>query len=169
MQVLCQVRKIGLAAVIAAFVYQPAMQANADRFLPSSPTAPSIDTLVATASENVANRSTAGAKQSMAGAPFVGVAHPTSGQAQVVEENGQRYLAFDSAFRSDAGPDLFVLLHTAAVPESYAPQDYVNLGRLQATEGTQRYAIPADVNIDDLRSAVIWCQEFNVTFGYATL
>jgi len=61
------------------------------------------------------------------------------------------------------------LLRTAAVPESYASQDYVNLGRLQATEGTQRYAIAADVNIDDLRSAVIWCQEFNVTFGYAAL
>ncbi len=179
MQVLRQVKKIALTALIVSFAYQPAMRASAGRFLQPSPTAPRIDTLAAAAPANEADQltvdtktisaETVGNKQLEQGAAFVAAAHPTSGRAQVVEENGQRYLEFDRTFRSDSGPDLFVLLHTAAVPESYTPQDYVNLGRLQTTEGTQRYAIPADVNIDDLRSAVIWCREFNVTFGYATL
>ncbi|PZO60765.1 MAG: electron transfer flavoprotein [Phormidesmis priestleyi] len=100
---------------------------------------------------------------------FIGAAHPTSGTAQIVEENGQRYLEFDSAFSSQAGPDLFVLLHAESVPNSYSPDKYVNLGPLQQVAGAQRYAIPADVAVNDFKSAVIWCRQFDVTFGYATL
>ena len=102
-------------------------------------------------------------------APFVSVSHPTSGAARIVEVKGQRYLEFDEAFLSDDGPDLFVLLHREAVPESYGEQDYVNLGRLQQLAGTQRYAIPTDLDLQTISSAVIWCEDFNVTFGYATL
>ncbi len=171
-----QIKKVCLVAAIAAFAYQPAMRASAERFIHPFSTVPMTDTLVAATpaipeneAHQLAGQFTDATKRQSQGASFVSAAHPTAGSAQIVEENGQRYLEFDSAFRSDSGPDLFVLLHTAAVPSAYAPQDYVNLGRLQATAGRQRYAIPADVDIDDLRSAVIWCQEFNVTFGYATL
>ncbi len=92
----------------------------------------------------------------------------SAGVAKIVEEDGQRYLEFDSAFRTDSGPDLFVLLHKQATPTSYSTDNYVNLGRVQELDGAQRYAIPADVDIDALKSAVIWCQQFNVTFGFAT-
>ncbi len=101
-------------------------------------------------------------------APFIGDAHDASGAAKVVEVEGQRYLEFDADFRSDDGPDLFVLLHREAVPTSYSADNYVNLGRIQALDGAQRYAIPADVDIASIQSAVIWCQQFNVTFSYAT-
>jgi hypothetical protein len=86
-----------------------------------------------------------------------------------VTEGSQRYLVLDEAFKSDNGPDLFVVLHRANPPQDYNQSDYVNLGRLQNTSGTQKYAIPADVNPKDFRSVVIWCQKFNVTFGYAPL
>ena len=59
---------------------------------------------------------------------FEGVAHPTSGAARIVEENGKRYLEFDAAFRSDSGPDLLVLLHQETVPQSYSSNQYVSLG-----------------------------------------
>jgi hypothetical protein len=42
-------------------------------------------------------------------------------------------------------------------------------GDLQSTDGSQRYEIPADVDIDAFKSAVIWCRQFNVTFGFAAL
>ncbi|MEL6384399.1 MAG: DM13 domain-containing protein [Cyanobacteria bacterium J06626_18] len=100
---------------------------------------------------------------------FEGVAHPTSGSVQIVEENGKRYLEFDAAFRSDSGPDLLVLLHKEAVPQSYSPDQYVSLGFLQSVEGSQRYEIPEGVSVEDFQSAVIWCREFNVTFGFAAL
>lgn len=84
-------------------------------------------------------------------------------------ESGQRYLVFDNAFKSDSGPDLFVLLHRDYPPKQYQSQDYVNLGRLQKTSGQQRYTIPANVNPEDFQSVAIWCRLFNVTFGYAAL
>ena len=98
---------------------------------------------------------------------FEGVAHPTLGTATIIEENGKRYLEFDGAFRSDNGPDLFVLLHKEAVPQNYSSDQFVSLGDLQSIEGSQRYEIPADVSVEDFASAVIWCRQFNVTFGYA--
>lgn len=90
------------------------------------------------------------------------------GQAKVVEENGKRYLEFNEGFESSSGPDLFVLLHKQSEPQSYSSDQYVSLGRLQTTSGAQRYEIPADVSVDDFASAVIWCRQFNVTFGFAT-
>nr|WP_255346730.1 DM13 domain-containing protein [Synechococcus sp. PCC 7336] len=75
----------------------------------------------------------------------------------------------DENFRTDRGPDLFVLLHARDIPRSYNASDYVvNLGRLERVSGTQRYRVPEDVDIEAFESAVIWCRRFNVTFGYAT-
>lgn len=100
---------------------------------------------------------------------FVGAGHPTQGGAKIVTENGQRYLEFDNTFSSDRGPDLFVLLHRDRNPNNYDSDNFVRLGRLQNTKGKQRYAIPANVNVNDFKSAVIWCRAFNVTFGFAPL
>ncbi|MEL6552855.1 MAG: DM13 domain-containing protein [Cyanobacteria bacterium J06621_11] len=170
MTVLNKLQKLGLAAAIAAFAYQPAIQASSQRLSQPSPTAPTVDTLIAAAPEaSLSDSLTANTKQLAEGSPFVNAAKAVSGNAQIIEENGQRYLELDAAFSSASGPDLFVLLHRDEVPNSYSPEDYVNLGRIQELEGAQRYAIPADVDLSDLRSAVIWCQEFNVTFGYAVL
>ncbi|MEL7224077.1 MAG: DM13 domain-containing protein [Cyanobacteria bacterium J06576_12] len=171
-----QVKRLGLAAAIVAFAYQPAMKANPQNplgtLLRPSPTFPVTGVVAPSIQKGNAapiEKTTATTKQLAQGASFISAAHPTSGNAQIVEENGQRYLEFDASFRSDDGPDLFVLLHRDAVPNDYSPDNYVNLGRLQSTDGVQRYAIPADVDIAQLQSAVIWCQAFDVTFGYATL
>ncbi|NJM99667.1 MAG: DM13 domain-containing protein [Phormidesmis sp. RL_2_1] len=123
----------------------------------------------ATSNTVASNQATLLTKENPQGASFIGAAHPTTGSAQIVEIGAQRYLEFDQDFSSNAGPDLFVLLHTEAVPESYSPENYVILGRLASTSGTQRYVIPADVDIRTFQSAVIWCRQFDVTFGFATL
>lgn len=152
-----QIKLTGLTLAIAAFSYQPSTQAS---FAPTFVSANAAVTLAQTPSA---------AKSAIKQATFVGDnRHETAGAAKIVEENGQRYLEFDAAFRSDSGPDLFVLLHKEAVPSTYSADNYVNLGRIQELDGAQRYAIPADVDIADLKSAVIWCQQFDVTFGYAT-
>jgi Electron transfer DM13 len=98
---------------------------------------------------------------------FVTAEHPTQGTAQIVTENGKRYLILDSAFKTDAGPDLFVLLHRENMPRTYDAQSYLSLGALQQTSGEQRYAIPDGVDLGSFQSAVIWCRQFNATFGYA--
>lgn len=100
---------------------------------------------------------------------FVKVDYPTKGAVNVVTEEGKSYLEFDEAFQTDEGPDVFVLLHRSDKPESYRAEDYVSLGKLKQFSGTQKYAIPAEINLAEFRSVVIWCKKFNVTFGYAPL
>ncbi len=101
---------------------------------------------------------------------FVSVEHPTQGQASIVEENGIRYLELGDNFQTDNGPDLKVILHTAdAVDLKVQEGDYINLGALTAFNGSGRYAIPDDVDLSKYGSVAIWCEQFNATFGYATL
>jgi hypothetical protein len=87
----------------------------------------------------------------------------------IVKENGKSYVAFSDQFKSDSGPDLYVLLHRQAKPDQYKKDDYVSLGKLQQVKGSQRYMIPEDAKISDYQSVVVWCRKFNATFGYAPL
>lgn len=105
---------------------------------------------------------------------FVAAEKPTTGTARIVTENGHRYLELDSAFTaSKLGPDLHVLLDAAAKPpKSYSSTtagSYVNLGKLEKTEGAQRYPIPDAINLATFKSVSIWCRMANATFGYAPL
>ncbi len=132
---------------------------------PSEQASPQAESPTTATSEESPTDSVAQAPE--ASGVFVAAEHPTQGMAKVVTDNGQRYLEFDEAFQTDSGPDLFVLLHREETPQSYAEENFVNLGELQQTTGTQRYAIPADVDPAEFSSVVIWCRQFNVTFGYA--
>ncbi|MBE9040746.1 DM13 domain-containing protein [Oscillatoriales cyanobacterium LEGE 11467] len=100
---------------------------------------------------------------------FIEAAHKTTGMAHLIVENGISYIELDEEFKTDDGPDLFVLLHDDAVPESYERDNYISLGELQAKSGTQRYEIPEGTDVSEYGSVAIWCREFDVTFGYATL
>jgi Electron transfer DM13 len=100
---------------------------------------------------------------------FVKAEHPTTGGASVVMKDGKQYLMLDQQFKSDSGPDLKVLLHREATPKNYTAADYVNLGPLKQVAGAQVYEIPAGMDVAEYKSAVIWCQEFNATFGFAML
>ncbi len=105
----------------------------------------------------------------LASGNFVDSEHPTKGLAEIVTQNGKKYLRLNKAFRSDEGPDVFVLLHREDSPKKYKKSDYVSLGRLQKTRGKQLYRIPQQVDITEFKSVVIWCRQFNATFGYAPL
>ncbi len=95
--------------------------------------------------------------------------HPTSGMAQITIQNGKKYLKFDSSFKSDTGPDLFVILHRQNAPKSYTQGNYINLGRLKKVSGQQMYSIPSGVDVTKFKSVAIWCRKFNATFGFAPL
>jgi hypothetical protein len=97
---------------------------------------------------------------------------PTTGTAQIVTQNGHRYLEFDAAFSTtDQAPDLHVLLDTTSTPPSSYTSfgSYLNLGSLQSVSGTQRYPIPDSIDLADYESVVIWCRMANATIGYAPL
>ena len=46
---------------------------------------------------------------------------------------------------------------------------YVDLGGLRAFKGSQRYAIPAGVDLKSFPSVVIWCERFGVLISPADL
>jgi hypothetical protein len=103
---------------------------------------------------------------------FVGQEHDTAGTARVLElADGSRVLRLEGFTTSD-GPDVHVWLSDAAAGgdwHSYDDGRYVPLGEIKATEGNHNYAIPAAADIAGLRSAVIWCDRFDVAFGSAAL
>ncbi len=105
----------------------------------------------------------------IASGQFVASEHPTIGMVKIVAMNGKTYLKFDNTFKSDSGPDLYVLLHRQGTPKDYKKDNYISLGRLKKVTGSQMYEIPADTDISEFKSAVIWCRQFNATFGFATL
>ncbi|MGB3651795.1 MAG: DM13 domain-containing protein [Rivularia sp. (in: cyanobacteria)] len=119
--------------------------------------------------ENVAQTPATGSVQS-SGA-FIDAEHPTKGTASIITENGKKYIQFDNQFKSDSGPDLFVILHKddnlpiTGIKEA----DYTTIAPLKSTNGAQKYEIPENVDVSNFKSVAVWCRKFNATFGYAVL
>ncbi|BAY27491.1 hypothetical protein NIES2100_73160 [Calothrix sp. NIES-2100] len=97
--------------------------------------------------------------------------HPTQGKVKVVTEQGKSYLEFDQNFKTDKGPDLYVILYRSDAPpqSGIKEKDYLSIAPLQKISGTQRYAVPEKVKLGEFKSVAIWCRKFNATFGYAPL
>ncbi len=95
--------------------------------------------------------------------------HRGSGDATLFAlPDGSHLLRFEN-FRVTNGPALVVLL--AEHPDPHSAADviarYVSLGKLKGNVGSQNYAIPADVDVSSIGSAVIWCELFDVLFSPA--
>ncbi len=87
------------------------------------------------------------------------------GTAILERSADQAMVMFDSDFRSQSGPGLYVYLS----PNATNVEGGINLGSLQATSGTQNYRIPDNVNPDDFDHVLVYCQPFRVPFGTANL
>jgi hypothetical protein len=48
-------------------------------------------------------------------------------------------------------------------------QMFVDLGRLRAFKGSQRYAVPGGLDLSKFRSVVVWCEQFSVLISPADL
>lgn len=97
--------------------------------------------------------------------------HSMRGTAVVVDDgSGTRYLRFED-LQGDNGPDLVVYL-SAATAEGDADahdDDVVELGKLKGNIGSSNYELPAGVDLERYRTAVIWCRRFSVGFAVAAL
>ena len=92
---------------------------------------------------------------------FVSVAHPTSGMVTVNKEKTK--LSFNN-FKTDDGPLLLVYL-----AKSSNPVEYIDLGELKGIEGNYMYDLPNNVNLNEYKYVVIWCEAFSVSFGHAEI
>ena len=97
-------------------------------------------------------------------APIVGTTgHPASGTARIIEIDGKSYVRYEN-FKTINGPDLYIYL-----AKDLDAKEYMNLGRLRATEGNVNYEIPTDVNLQDYKYVMVWCKAFGVLFNYADI
>lgn len=95
--------------------------------------------------------------------------HGAEGSATVYElPDGERVLRFED-FRSKNGPDLHVYLSREAPTSTFAGlgANEIHLGALKGNVGSQNYGIPADVDLSQYRSVVIYCVPFRVVFSTA--
>ena len=103
---------------------------------------------------------------------FYDIIHIGSGQAQVYQlADGSRILRLQD-FEVDNGPELHVyLVPIDPVPSSIGVEipGAVDLGFLKGNIGDQNYEIPADLDLSQYKSVVIWCQPFRVPFIAAPL
>lgn len=98
--------------------------------------------------------------------------HQGSGTATIYQlEEGSRILRLENLDVTN-GPDLHVLLSPVAEPdgrEDVTAAGYIDLGGLKGNQGDQNYEIPADYELPDELSVVIYCVPFHVLFATATL
>jgi hypothetical protein len=94
-----------------------------------------------------------------------------SGKATIYRlEDGKPLLRLED-FSTTNGPDLFVVLSNSANPDQDGLKNgvYLQLEALKGNLGNQNYELPADVDLSQYKSVVIWCRTFNIVFGYAAL
>ncbi len=94
--------------------------------------------------------------------------HYGSGKVSVYE----RTVFLEPDFEVGPGPKYHVyLVPKPGVRDEAAVKDsmFVDLGRLRAFKGSQRYAIPAGVDLAKYPSVVIWCEAFSVLISPADL
>ena len=104
------------------------------------------------------------AKQKYTGVFINGPWGRVSGKAIISQAyNGQLSLVLDSVTISN-GPDLYVYLS-----KEIQPVNFISLGKLKATMGTQVYAINGMPDFAEYKYALIHCQQYNHLFGSALL
>ena len=103
---------------------------------------------------------------------FRSLEHETLGDAVVIElADGSRFVRLEGLETSN-GPDLRVLLSGEAPQDDwyvYDDGEHLDLGALKGNLGSSNYEIPADVDLADLESVVVWCRRFAVAFGVAPI
>lgn len=78
----------------------------------------------------------------------------------------------DENFEVGPGPKYHVyLVPKAPIRRSGDLKDqmFVDLGRLRSFKGSQRYAVPAGVDISKYASVIVWCEAFSVLITPADL
>ena len=86
--------------------------------------------------------------------------------------DGQDSIYLEPDFEVGPGPKYHVyLVPKASIRASGDLRDqmFVDLGRLRSFKGSQRYTIPAGVDLSKFESVIIWCEQFSVLISPADL
>src|SRR5258706_1374800 len=94
---------------------------------------------------------------------LTGIGHTAVGTATTYDFLGKKYVVLDP-FSSQNGPDLLVYLS-----RDINATDYIRLGKLQSTMGSQSYEVPGTTDIVRYGFVHIWCEKYTVVFARAEL
>ena len=92
------------------------------------------------------------------------------GKGSATVRSGTVFLGED--FEVGPGPKYHVYLVPKGMIRASSDlkgEAFVDLGRLRAFTGSQRYAIPAGVDLSQYKSVIIWCEQFSVLISPADL
>lgn len=87
--------------------------------------------------------------------------HPASGTVRILQGERVSYVRYEN-FKTINGPDIFVYL-----AKDLDAKEFVNIGRVRATEGDINYEIPETIDVSEYRYVLVWCRAFGVLFNYA--
>ena len=108
----------------------------------------------------------ASAEQAAATGSFTGANdHITTGDVSIIKTaGGGAVVILDTNFSLDGAPEPSVGFGKDG--------EYVkasDLGELGELNGLQVFVVPASVNVDDFNEVYIWCDQFDVSLGVASL
>lgn len=90
-----------------------------------------------------------------------------------IETIGDRVqLVFSADFKTKKGPDLKVVLSPLSLSGANgdnAMRGALVLGPLKATKGSQRYLLPADLDLSRYKSVLVHCEKYSVLWGGGNL
>lgn len=169
---------LGIVGAIGWWFFSPAFIDNpVNEALPTSivveATSAPVENNPTAQPTDVQPQQSTGTEQILLQGSFYNLVHLSSGEAVVYQlADSTRFLRLQN-FSVDNGPDLFVyLVPIDPVPSTSSNAEiagYYSLGRLKGNIGDQNYEIPADVDLSQYKSIVIWCQAFAVPFAAAPL
>jgi len=100
--------------------------------------------------------------------PFVKKRYTIHGSAKVEMVDGKPNLVFSEDFKTKNGPDLKLYLSKSPL-STLSAQDVdmsaVRLSVLKSHKGSQRYSIPAEIDLSEYKSVVIQCEAYTVLWG----
>lgn len=112
----------------------------------------------------ISNTTSAPQEVEIKSAEIIGTSgHRASGVVRIIPDGDDTYIRYEN-FKTINGPDIYVYL-----AKDLEAKEYVNLGKVKATEGNVNYKIPTGVDTQDYKYVIVWCKAFGVLFNYADI
>ncbi|ARD41587.1 DM13 domain-containing protein [Actinomyces gaoshouyii] len=142
---------------------------------PATPQAPSGEAMGADGAGGATDAPAPQGPVQVASGSFISHEHSTTGTARILRNpDGSHQLVLENLATSN-GPDVRVWLSAGPVIEGmdgwFTAGDYEHLdvGPIKGNLGNQVYDLPAGTDPSAWTSVVLWCDDFNVSFGAAKL
>ena len=96
-----------------------------------------------------------------------------SGDVTIYQQSDESKVVRFENFGIVGGPDLRVVLSQSTAPDTIelmkANNSEIDLGPLKGTTGSQNYDVPAELDLAQYNSVVIFSEALNVVYSYAVL